>query len=355
MAFHLGKPVLAMIAISAVSGGVLLFNPPAPRAEMKVWVSAHSHANSYRSGIDGRPSLIEQYRQLYGVRVDVSLIAAKAEDVRLLSLFGSNSSNVPDLAEVEIGSVGKFFIPPTKEVGFLPLNKFFERDGLMEKLVRSRIAPWTKDGVIFGVPHDVHPVTISYRKDLFDEAGVELAAAKNWDEFQILCLKAQEYWRKKGFDRRYAIEMPAAKPDYLVAMLLQRHINLIDEHNQVHLNDAKVADTVARYALMVKGKRRIGADSTPGGNLWTQDLVNGDVTACFTPDWRSNYVRTEAAALHGKMGMMRLPVFEEGDEPTSSWGGTMMGIPRRCRDSEESWKLLKFLYLTPQSLEARLT
>jgi arabinosaccharide transport system substrate-binding protein len=239
-------------------------------------------------------------------------------------------------------------------VGFLPLNDFLKRDGLMDRMVPSRFAPWSKEGVIFGVPHDVHPVTISYRKDLFDEVGVDLASAKTWDQFQELCLKAQEGWHRKGVTRRFALEMPQAKPDYLVTMLLQRHINLIDDRNQVYLNDPKVADTVARYALMVTGSKRIGANSSPGVNMWTKDLANGDIAACFTPDWRSVYIRTYASELSGKVAMMPLPIFESGDEPTATWGGTMMGIPRRCRDPEESWKLLKFLYTTPQSLEARV-
>ena len=354
MSFHLGKPVLAMIAVAVISGALMLFFRPPQRAEMKVWVFADSHANSYRTGDGGKPSLIEQYQKLYGVRVDVSLIAAKAEDIRLMALFGSDSADVPDLAEVEIGSVGKFFIPPVREVGFLPLNDFLKRDGLSEEMVPSRFAPWSKDGVIFGVPHDVHPVSISYRKDLFDEVGVNLASAKTWNQFQELCLTAQERWRKKGFTRRFALEMPQSKPDYVVAMLLQRHINLIDDRNQVHLNDPKVADTVARYALMVTGKWQIGADSSPGVNMWTRDLANGDIAACFTPDWRSVYIRSYAKELCGKVAMMPLPIFEEGDEPTATWGGTMMGIPRRCKDPEESWKLLKFLYTTPQSLQARL-
>jgi len=342
-----------MIAVAIISGALMLFFRAPQRAEMKVWVFADSHANSYRTPDGDRPSLIEQYRKLHGVRVDVSLIAAKAEDIRLMALFGSDSGDVPDLAEVEIGSVGKFFIPPIREVGFLPLNDFLKRDGLMDKMVRSRFAPWSKEGVIFGVPHDVHPVTISYRKDLFDEVGVNLASAKTWDQLQELCLKAQLGWQRKGFTRRFALEMPQSKPDYLVTMLLQRHINLIDDRNQVFLNDPKVADTVARYALMVTGSRQVGADSSPGVNMWTRDLANGDIAACFTPDWRSVYIRSFAKELAGKVAMMPLPVFDPGDEPTATWGGTMMGIPRRCKDPEESWKLLKFLYTTPQSLEAR--
>src|SRR5258705_13699342 len=197
MSFHLGKPVLAMIIVALASGGMMLLFRPAQRAEMKVWVFADSHANSYRNDDNSTPSLIQQYREQTGVRVDVSLIAAKAEDIRLMALFGSDSPDVPDLAEVEIGSVGKFFIPPVREVGFLPLNDFLKRDGLLDKMVPSRFAPWSKEGVIFGVPHDVHPVTISYRKDLFDQVGVDPASASTWHQFQDLCLKVQDAGSEK--------------------------------------------------------------------------------------------------------------------------------------------------------------
>src|SRR5688572_5849895 len=123
MPFHLGKPVLAMIAISLISGALMLILKPTPKAEMTVWVFASSHADKYRTGFDGRASLVDQYEKLHGVKVDVNLIATRAEDIRLMSLFSSDGGGVPDLAEVEIGSVGKFFIPPVREVGFLPLNE----------------------------------------------------------------------------------------------------------------------------------------------------------------------------------------------------------------------------------------
>src|SRR5436853_2521694 len=142
MNFHLGKPVLAMIAVALVSGGMMLLFRPPQRAEMKVWVFADSHANSYRTVDNSTPSLVEQYRQQTGVRVDVSLIASKAEDIRLMALFGSDSRDVPDLAEVEIGSVGKFFIPPVREVGFLPMNDFLVGDGLSEGVGRLAVASW---------------------------------------------------------------------------------------------------------------------------------------------------------------------------------------------------------------------
>ena len=84
------------------------------------------------------------------------------------------SEEIPDLVEMEISLVGRFFRPPLKEVGFLPLDAQLDRTGWRDRLLQSRLAPWQKEGVTFGVPHDVHPCTITYRDDLFREAGVDL-------------------------------------------------------------------------------------------------------------------------------------------------------------------------------------
>jgi len=140
-----------------------------------------------------------------GKSVNVVLLGNRAEDVRLLSMFNSDSdADVPDCTEIEIGAVGKYFRAPLKEVGFLPLNDYLKNSGWYDKIVAARFAPWSKQGVIFGVPHDLHPTTISYRKDLYDEAGVDLESAKTWREFQEKCLAFESYWRQRGV-RRHAV------------------------------------------------------------------------------------------------------------------------------------------------------
>jgi ABC-type glycerol-3-phosphate transport system substrate-binding protein len=267
-------------------------------------------------------------------------------------MFYNESRNLPDLAEIEIGSIGKFFRPPASEVGFRPLNDFIEREGLREKLVASRFAVWSKGDVIFGIPHDVHPVGIVYRKDLFDAAGVNPAQASTWAEFQDKCLAFQAYWRSRQV-KRWGLGLSTADADRMLVLLVQRGVNLIDNRNRVHMDDPRVLDTVARYALMVAGPRKIGADETPGGHLWARDLARGEVGALLASDWRVTDLKLAAPEISGRLAMMPLPVWEEGDARTATWGGTMMGIPRNCKDPEESWRLLKWLYFSDAARRAQ--
>ena len=357
MSFHLGKPILVMVILAIISGVVVLRRSAAPGADLTVWVFAQSHAESYRG--DGtehsRPTLVELFEQKYGRSAEVKLIQNNALNLRLMAIMDRDvhEGETPDLVEIEIGSIGRYFRSPLHDLGFLPLNDYLENSGLINRLVEQRLMTWSKRGVIFGVPHDVHPVTITYRKDLFDEANVDLAAAKTWPDFQAKCLEAQAFWRKQGHRHRRAIELPTVAADYLICMLLQRGINLLDDRDNIYIADPKVAQTLAFYVQCVEGPRRIAGTATPGPNVWMQDFARGDIAAFITPDWRSGYLRLGAKSVAGKAAMMPLPRFDASDAPTATWGGTMMGIPRTCPEPELAWKLLEFLYFSPEAIRTR--
>lgn len=346
-----------MLVASGVAGAIAAFRPAPSQTDLVVWTFTDLNARTYRGdGSTTQPTLVDLYQQTAGQSVGVKLIGVQALNVRLTSIFDNGGANteVPDLVEIEISSVGRFFRPPIDQVGFLPLNDRLAASGWDKRLLASRLAPWSKQGVIFGVPKDVHPVSLVYRKDLFEQAGVDLPAAKTWPEFQAACLEFQSYWLANGLPHRRAIELPAASADFLVVMLLQRHINLLDTDNTQHLTDDRVADTVEFYARCVAGGRSIGGDPSPGANLWVRDLTDGDLCSIFAPDWRTSYLIRTAPDLAGKLAMMPLPRFDPADAPTATWGGTMMAIPKQARDPEKSWKLLQHLSLSPASMNARL-
>ncbi len=348
MSFPLGKPVLVMLVVAVVSGAVVMLRPPRAHTDLTFWTFADSHADTYRS-------ITGVFEKQTGKTVDVQLLSGRAQTVRLESMFmsGQSGAALPDAVEIEIGQVGMFFRPPLDEIGLLPLNDYLKRSGWDQRILASRFAPWSKQGVIFGVPHDVHPVTISYRRDLFEQAGVNLEQAKTWPEFQELCLKFQDYWRDQGFPTRHAIELYSADSGYVIVMLLQRGINLVDQYEVIHINDRIVAQTVAFYAQLVAGPRRIGSESAGGSGMWTNDAIAGNLCAFITPDWRVFNLRAFGPQLVGKLRMMPLPKFEPTDSPTSTWGGTMVGITRNSHNHDQAWKLIEFLYLSQTGLEAR--
>ena len=356
-----------MLILAAAASGVAVWRQKTPRrADLEIWSFDENQVKTIRDPIrlgggNFGPSLLGQFQEQTGLSASASLMGQMGENVRLASAFmsGNSGRSAPDLCEIEIHSIGQFLRPPVEDVGLLPLNDYLEKSGWDRRIIASRFAPWSKIDprtgrrIVYGIPEDVHPVTITYRKDLFDEAGIDLSRAETWDEFQESCLKYQAYWANHGKADRRAMALSTTAADDVVAMLLQRHVNLIDPSGGLHFTDGKTIETVMFYARLVAGGRAVGGDVSPGVG-WTEDFARGRVAAVFTPDWSADYIREFTPELAGKVRMMALPRFDAEDAPTSTLGGTMAGICRSCPKADDAWKLLVILYLSPEAQRARL-
>lgn len=352
MDFPAGRTILLIVLFASVgASGILVGLPMAQRPDQVVWVFDPSHRDTYSLPSGGQPSLLALHQQQTGHSVEVQLMPSRVLDARLLSLILSNARGdmVPDLVEIEIGSVGKYFRAPANNNGLLPLDDFVAKDLAARDLSPARLATWSHEGPLFGIPRDVHPVTITFRRDLFEIAGIDLSTYSTWQEFRDQCLRYQRYWAGKS-QRRWAMQLSRWNASDLIILLQQQRVSLIDTQGRPDLSDPRIATTVAFYAQLVSGPEAI---STPVPNsIAARDLADGDTAALLTPDWRIEYLRDDPALIN-RLGMMPLPRFADGDARTASWGGTMVAIPRNARDPQASWRLLRDLQLTPEALKAR--
>jgi len=128
---------------------------------------------------------------------------------------------------------------------------------------------------------------------------------------------------------------------------------IVDATDHLHVTDPRVAQTIAFYARLVAGDKKIGVESSGGLGVWARDLLDGNTCALITPDWRIADLKSFAPELAGKLRMMPLPVFDPTDARTSTWGGTMIGIPRHAKNPDASWKLIETLYLSDAARRQR--
>ena len=100
--FPLGRAPVAMLLLLAASAPFALSRRAAPPNSLDVWVFAITHHDEYAARIG-------EFEQRHpGVKVNLQLIPGSVLFDKLMAAFLSDSG-VPDLAEIEISSSGRFF------------------------------------------------------------------------------------------------------------------------------------------------------------------------------------------------------------------------------------------------------
>jgi arabinosaccharide transport system substrate-binding protein len=338
--FPFGLAPFLILVLAVVATVWLACHPIPPKsATLRLWTFADIHARAYQNAV---PSFEAKHA---GTTVDVQLVHGVAVTSRLRAAFWGDL-DVPDLVEVEISSAGTFFRGREEDIGFVDLTPWLRQTGLYDRIVKTRFAPYTHRGKIYGLPHDVHPVMLAYRRDLFEELGIDARKLVTWDDF------VREGRRITVQGERYMIQLSDASAWSMEPFLFQRDGGYFDADGKLTLDSEIAFETVKWYVPLVAGPRKIGIDYG-GREVFTTSVEKGRFLTFICPDWRSKGTETHVASMAGKMALMPLPAFEPGGRRTSTWGGTMLGITRKCQDKELAYALARHLYLNAEDLAER--
>jgi arabinosaccharide transport system substrate-binding protein len=344
--FPFGLAAVSMLVLSLLSGAYLLATPPPKKtATLTCWIFAKPHYDAYTKAL---PAFEKAHP---GVKVELQLVANSGLAQRLQAAFQADL-DVPDMAEVEISSAGTFFRGPVEHVGFEDITDRVIAERLDKRMVASRFSPYTSRGRIFGLPHDVHPVMIGYRRDIFEENGIRAEDIQTWDDFIAVGKKLTIP------GKRYMIEMSDTGRDQIEAWLFQRGGGYFDEAGKVTFDNDIAVETVKWYIpLVADGSKSKIANSLSSsyGAVIAQGMTDGYFVCAVMSDWRTKLFENDIAAIKGKMALMPVPAFEPGGRRTSTWGGTMLGITKKCKNKELAWEFAKFLYLNEKDLAERFS
>ena len=342
--FPLGKGPMVMLVLFLISS-VFIFAPSEEKGKnFEFWVFAPTHYEEYQARLPifeaQHPGINVQLINFGGTMHDKLLTA-------LLSDFGA-----PDVVEVEITSIGRFLKGAIDEVGFVDLRPRLESEGWMDKLVVSRFTPWSYRDRIFGIPHDLHPVVLLYRDDLFKASGVEMTKIETWDDFIAAGKKATRDLDGDGKIDQYAIVLDRKTESDYFNLLLQRGGGFFDVDGNVII-DSDVAIETLEFFTSLFNEHKI---ATPVYGNWHGDPSNyaamqdGKILSVLAPDWYVGLLKSQVPQMSGKWKAISMPAWEPGGRRTTTRGGTMIGITKQCRDPDLAWELLKFTYFDSPGL-----
>ncbi len=341
--FPYGLAALCLLCLSLVSGAWLAVHPAGRKdATLVLWVFSKEHRDSY---LDAIPAFEKAHP---GVKVRVDLVAGNALSPRLQSAFLADV-DVPDLCEMEITWAGAFFRGPLKHVGFEDLTDRLKSSGLYDRMVKARFSPYTKQGRIFGLPHDVHPCMLAYNREAFERLHIDAAKIKTWDDF---IREGRRITRLDPSNPRYMVEFVDNGGQSFEPLLFQRGGGYFDPYGNVIFDNQTAVDLMKWYVPLVAGPNRIGS-SMASGLVITQALEGEYFLSVIAPDWRTKGIEKDVAHMAGKMALMPFPAVSPGGIRTSTWGGTMMGITKKCGNKDLAWELALYLYLNKADLARR--
>jgi arabinosaccharide transport system substrate-binding protein len=343
--FPFGVAALSMLVLALASGALLALRPPEhKKADITYWTFAKPHYEAYQK-------VIHKFEEEHHCKVDLELVSGQGLPQRLQAAFLADL-DVPDMCEVEISSAGTFFRGPVEHIGFTDLTPRLKAEGLLDRMVASRFAPYTSRGHIFGLPHDVHPVQFGYRRDILEAAGVDVNKIETWDDFIAVGKKITIP------DKRYMIEMSATGSSQLETCLFQRDGGYFDPTGNVIFDNDIAVETMKWYVpLVAPGSQSQIANtlSSSFGTVIAQGMEQGYFVGVMMPDWRSKIFESDIGHLTGKMALMPLPAVQKGGRRTSTWGGTMLGITKHCKNQDLAWELAKFFYTNEKDLAERFS
>ncbi len=336
----LSSGVWVIASLFVISAVLVLRQKPSEEGDLQFWVFSNEHAKMYTP-------LIEEQGSDEGAKLDMSIMSIAAIQSRMMSGFFGGLPTA-DLIEIERAVAPQVFMGPTEAIGLADLTDLLKEEGLLEQLNQPSLAPWSVDGSVFGLPHDVHPVMLAYRADITEAAGIDLTKVETWDEYFAALRPLMADTDGDSKPDHSPLSFWYTNQDMIETLMLQGDGQLFSQSGVPTIDTDRNAYLLAEMASWCVGADPVAVyvdEWSAGGH---QDKVNGVAIGYIAPDWMCSIWKMHVPGLEGKLKLIPLPAFESGGRRTSVRGGTMLGIPKTSEHFDQAWEYAKLLYTSPE-------
>lgn len=247
----------------------------------------------------------------------------------------STSGSLPDVMVLEASFLGRF----SQGAGLEDLS----REPFSIGRFQNRMVPFAyqqatnQKGAVVGMPTDIGPGTLLYRKDILERAGVnEEELTRSWDSYVAAGV------RIKAKTGAYLIGTVQSIKDILIRSGIR------PGEGQYFDKDSNVLVTSDRFVRAFEVARearsnQLDARNTAWSNEWAEGFKRGTVATEVTGAWMvgqlSNWVAPKTT------GLWRAAALPEGS--TVSYGGSFYSIPRRSDPARKAlaWEFIQFMTL----------
>ncbi len=273
------------------------------------------------------------------VRVKVEDVGNQPTYDRGLAGCAAGGAGMPDVYTVENQESEVFWarFPDC----FRDIKAMMGPDGsqLLGQFPEFKLTELTVGDKVYAMPWDSGPIVLFYRRDMFDKAGVDVAAIETWDDFVAA--------GQKVVAANEGAKFVSTNGDTTWFRMLanQTGCAMFDPSaEQVTINQppcVQALETVGKVA-----KAGLFLQANWGETL--QALKADTLAASIYGGWYEGSLRGAVPEQSGKWGIALMPAFEKGGSRASNLGGSALAIPAASKNPDAALAFLRFALGTPE-------
>ncbi|MGH3148797.1 MAG: ABC transporter substrate-binding protein [Rubrobacter sp.] len=245
-------------------------------------------------------------------------------------------SGAPDVVHMEFQ-----YIPTFRQIdGLADISEYGAND------LKSDYATWTwgqvtEGDAVYAMPWDSGPMALLYRKDIFDEYGLQVP--ETWDQFAQQAEKLN-----KANPEIYLADFPPEN-GWITGLMWQagaRPFEVDGTKVSINLNSPEVERVVGYWGDLVD--RGVIASKPGFTNEWYRSLAKGTYATWPAAAWGPVFLEGVAGESKGKWRAAPLPQWEAGAQESGNWGGSTLAVTTQSEYPEEAAELAKWLTHAPE-------
>ncbi|MGY5008517.1 ABC transporter substrate-binding protein [Streptomyces sp. 900105755] len=286
--------------------------------------------------------LFAKYHQLHPKITVKEETTANEQDYypKLLQQLNTGSG-LADVTGIEVGRIKE--VVDTQAAKFTDLSKTINVGDWVSWKEKQATA---SDGTVIGAGTDIGPMSLCYRKDLFEKAGlpsdrdaVAKAVAGGWEDY----LKLGEQYKKKAPSGTYFMDSASAMYNAVVSSSAQQYY---DASGKPIYKDSPSVQQGWNLAAEAASKK-LTQGLAQFTDAWTAALRKGSVATVACPAWMAGQISTNSGdAFKGKWDIAKAP-----GSTAANWGGSFLAVPKSGKHAKEAAELVKWLTAPEQQAE----
>ncbi|AUW94316.1 hypothetical protein BXT84_10510 [Sulfobacillus thermotolerans] len=254
----------------------------------------------------------------------------------------ASGSNVPDIMTIETYIAPSFlnrfptsFLNVTKDVG-----------SLKPKFAAEKWASLTSNGKIYGIPWDVGPSMIFYRRDMFKAADVNPSTIQTWQQFIQAGQKIENHYHGQVKLTTWG----SGSTGLYREMLYEQNTYWFNKKGQIAITSPASIRAVDVLREMYKDGLLSVVPYANGWNDTIQAFTNNQIATAPDGIWYVGTIEQSAPSQSGKWGVFPLPAFTPNGSHAANLGGSNLLISASTPHPKTAVSFAEFCMTNTQAL-----